>query len=38
MYKAVDRHHLDDGDIVYDKAYNNSYEKLESIQDMCPLF
>ena len=33
MYKAFVRPHLDYGDIIYDEAYNKTFDqKLESIQ------
>ena len=33
MYKAVVRPHLNYGDVIYDKAYNETFhQKLESIQ------
>ena len=33
IYKALFRHHLDHGDILYDQTYNISFrQKLESIQ------
>ena len=33
IYKAVIRPHLDDGDVIFDQAFNNSFhQRLESIQ------
>ena len=32
IYKAVTRPHLDDGDVIFDQAFNNSFQRLESIQ------
>ena len=35
MYKAFVRPHLDYGDIIYDEAYNKTFDqKLESIHTM----
>ena len=38
IYKSFIRPHLDNGDVIYDQNYNNSFhDKLESIQDNAVL-